>query len=294
MGEAGQGSTGTRPASAASASTLAENVVFRPIRTGNVFEEAVERILHAIKLGVVTVGERLPPERKLAARLGVSRVTVREALRVLEQAGYVEARRGRTGGTFVTYRATTDRPDPQARRDREGRELGRQRREPGADLDDALTLRMVLEVGAAEVAAGRRRDGRLDEGERRHLCERLDDCEQASTAEYRQMDSRLHLAIAEAAGAPSLAAQVADVRMRVNDLLDEIPLLVPNIEHSSEQHRAIVEAILAGDVAAARRTMEEHLDGTAALLRGFLADCPPSAGPGPSPSPSATALAQMV
>jgi len=84
------------------------------------------------------------------------------------------------------------------------------------------------------------------------------------------MDSRLHLAIAEVAGAPSLAAQVADVRMRVNDLLDEIPLLGPNIEHSSQQHRLIVEAILAGDVAAARDAMQEHLDGTAALLRGFL------------------------
>jgi DNA-binding FadR family transcriptional regulator len=276
MGEAGRGSAETesqpqpqRPPRPGTPSTLADNVVFRRIRTGNVFEEAVERILHAIKLGVVTVGERLPPERKLAARLGVSRVTVREALRVLEQAGYVEARRGRTGGTFVTYRATTDRRD---RRDpRDGPEIGRLRRERGEDLDDALTLRTVLDVGAAEIAAGRTRDGRLGDGERRHLCERLADCEQAGAAEYRQMDSRLHLAIAEVTGAPSLAAQVADVRMRVNDLLDEIPLLEPNIEHSSQQHRAIVDAILAGDVAGARRTMEEHLAGTAALLHGFLA-----------------------
>jgi len=278
MGEAARASTAARSEPRARsrsqpkpaptpASTLAEDVVLRPIRTGNVFEEAVERILHAIKLGVVTAGERLPAERKLAARLGVSRVTVREALRVLEQAGYVEARRGRTGGTFVTYRATTDQLDPA----RDQHEIGRLLRERGADLDDALTLRAVLDVGAAEVAAGRSRDGRLDDDERRHLLERLDDCEQAGPAEYRQMDSRLHLAIAEVAGAPSLAAQVADVRMRVNDLLDEIPLLAPNIEHSRQQHRAIVEAILAGDVPGARRTVEEHLDGTAALLRGFLA-----------------------
>jgi DNA-binding FadR family transcriptional regulator len=267
VGEAGRTSTDTEPTTTRPATTLAEDVVFRPIRTGNVFEEAVERILHAIKLGVVTMGERLPPERKLAARLGVSRVTVREALRVLEQAGYVEARRGRTGGTFVTYRATADQINP----GRDQREIARLLRGRGADLDDALTLRTVLDVGAAEIAATRGRDGRLDEGERRHLQERLDGCEQASAAEYRQMDSRLHLAIAEAAGAPSLAAQVADVRMRVNDLLDEIPLLAPNIEHSSRQHRAIVEAILAGDVAGARQAMEEHLDGTAALLRGFLA-----------------------
>jgi DNA-binding FadR family transcriptional regulator len=241
--------------------------VFRPIRTGNVFEEAVERILHAIKLGVVTEGGRLPPERQLAARLGVSRVTVREALRVLEQSGHVEARRGRTGGTFVTYRAPSDPPG----RRRDQRTITRVLREQSDDIDDALTLRAVLEVGAAEVAAARCRDGALGDGERRHLRERLEACEQAGPAEHRQMDSRLHLAIAEVAGAPSLAAQVADVRMRVNDLLDEIPLLGPNIEHSSQQHRAIVEAILVGDVGAARRTTREHLDGTAALLRGFLA-----------------------
>ena len=242
--------------------SLAVEVVFRPIRTGNVFEETVERVLQAIKLGVVTAGERLPAERELAARLGVSRVTLREALRVLEQAGYVESHRGRSGGTFVTYRATAapaegDGPE----------EMVRSRRQRGSDLEDALTLRSVLEVGAAEAAA--RRD--LTEDERRHLADRLADCGRVDLAGYRQMDSRLHLAIAEVTGSASLAAAVADVRMRINDLLDQIPIIAPNIEHSSCQHRTIVGAILAGDVAAARSAVDEHLEGTAALLRGFLA-----------------------
>jgi GntR family transcriptional regulator, transcriptional repressor for pyruvate dehydrogenase complex len=234
---------------------VAEDVVFRAIRTGNVFEEAVERVLHAIKLGVVTAGERLPAERDLASRLGVSRVTVREALRVLEQNGYVESRRGRKGGTFVLTRPTDEPKEP-----------SRLRPELGSEVDDALTLRVVLDVGVAEIAAGRD----LSDDERRHLLDRLEESEQAGPGSYRQMDSRLHLAIAEVTGAPSLAAQVADVRMRVNDLLDEIPLLAPNIEHSRQQHRAIVAAILAGDVAGARTATREHLDGTAALLRGFL------------------------
>lgn len=237
------------------APTVAEGVVFRAIRTGNVFEEAVERVLHAIKLGVVTAGERLPAERDLAARLGVSRVTVREALRVLEQNGYVESRRGRKGGTFVLHRPTDVPSEP-----------GRLAPELAQEVEDALTLRAVLDVGAAEIAAGRA----LSAEEQRHLLDRLEESERAAPGSYRQMDSRLHLAIAEVTGAPSLAAQVADVRMRVNDLLDEIPLLAPNIEHSSQQHRAIVEAILAGDVAGSRGAMQEHLDGTAALLRGFL------------------------
>jgi GntR family transcriptional regulator, transcriptional repressor for pyruvate dehydrogenase complex len=242
--------------------SLAVEVVFRPIRTGNVFEETVERVLQAIKLGVVTAGERLPAERELAVRLGVSRVTLREALRVLEQAGYVESHRGRSGGTFVTYRATA------APAEEDGpEEMVRSLRQRGSDLEDALTLRSVLDVGAAETAA--RRD--LTEDERRHLADRLADCDRADLAGYRQTDSRLHLAIAEVTGSASLAAAVADVRMRINDLLDQIPIIAPNIEHSSCQHRTIVEAILAGDVGATRSAVEEHLEGTAALLRGFLA-----------------------
>lgn len=79
----------------------AGEALFRPVRAGNAFEETVERLLQAIRLGVVGAGERLPSERELAERLGVSRVTLREAIRALSDAGYVESRRGRYGGTFV-------------------------------------------------------------------------------------------------------------------------------------------------------------------------------------------------
>jgi DNA-binding GntR family transcriptional regulator len=72
-------------------------------------------------------------------------------------------------------------------------------------------------------------------------------------------------------GSASLTTAVADVRMRINELLDEIPLLPPNLDHSNAQHEAIVAAILRGDPESARHTMAEHLEGTAALLRGFLA-----------------------
>jgi DNA-binding FadR family transcriptional regulator len=235
--------------------SLAVDAVFRPIRTGNAFEETVERLLHAIKLGVVTAGERLPAERELALRLGVSRATLRDAIRELEHAGYVESRRGRSGGTFVVYQPTPGAggfvPSLPPR---------------GSGLEDALTLRSVLELGAAEAAARRP----LSEDERRHLQERLADCDAADRPRYRQLDSRLHLAIAEVTGSASLAAAVADVRMRINDLLDQIPVLAPNIEHSRVQHRILVDAILAGEPLAARAAAEEHLDGTAALLRGFL------------------------
>src|SRR5262245_65806971 len=75
--------------------------VWRPVRGGNAFEITVARLAQAIKLGLVVEGERLPAERDLAERLQVSRVTLREAIRALREAGYLESRRGRTGGTFV-------------------------------------------------------------------------------------------------------------------------------------------------------------------------------------------------
>src|SRR5689334_15639652 len=78
--------------------------VWRPVRGGNAFEITVARLAQAIKLGLVSEGERLPAERDLAGRLQVSRVTLREAIRALREAGYLEARRGRSGGTFVVSR----------------------------------------------------------------------------------------------------------------------------------------------------------------------------------------------
>ena len=71
-------------------------------------------------------------------------------------------------------------------------------------------------------------------------------------------------------GSDSLAASIADTRMRLNDLLNAIPVLDHNIAHATEQHRAMVQAILVGDAEGARRATEEHLDGTASLLRAFL------------------------
>src|SRR5690349_15182504 len=117
--------------------------LLRPVREGNAFEETVERLLTVIKLGLIGPGDRLPPERELAAQFGISRLTLREAIRELQQAGYVESRRGRAGGTFVT--GAPPAPDRG--------ELRRLAREEGDRLTDALTFRLALETGAAEALA---------------------------------------------------------------------------------------------------------------------------------------------
>lgn len=228
------------------------DALLRPVRHGNAFEETVERLLATIRLGVLAPGESLPSERELALRLGVSRDTVRDAIKSLSEAGYLVARRGRYGGTFLADRL----PAPT------GGTTGVSR----AEIDDVLRLREILEVGAVRAAAGRS----MNAVQQADLWARVDDVRAAVPEDYRRLDSRLHLAIAEAAGSPSLVPLVAENRMRVNTLLDRIPLLNRNIEHSNEQHQAIVTAILAGDPERAAAAMLAHLSGSAALLHGFL------------------------
>ncbi|MGO8959265.1 MAG: FadR/GntR family transcriptional regulator [Streptosporangiaceae bacterium] len=233
--------------------------VVRPVREGNAFEETVERLLTIIKLGMVAPGEKFPPERELAAQLGISRLTLREAIRELSEAGYVSSRRGRLGGTFVTY----TRPAP------DKAELRRLALEDADKLSDALTFRLAVESGAADVLA-RQCAASPEDRIRDVLTAKLEDVNAAGPADYRRLDTLFHLSIAELAGSSLLAAACADARMRLNDLLNAIPVLQRNIDHTAGQHTAIIEAVLAGDPLAARTAVAEHLEGTAALLRGFL------------------------
>jgi len=141
------------------------------------------------------------------------------------------------------------------------------RRIAESDIEDVLRFREVLEVGAAGLCATH---GLTDEQARR-LREALAATQEAPLTDYRRLDTLLHLTLAELCGSPTLTAQYAAVRASVNDLLDCIPLLVRNLEHSQRQHAALVEAVLDGDADGAREMMREHCSGTAALLRGFLA-----------------------
>ncbi|MBO8195839.1 FadR family transcriptional regulator [Streptomyces oryzae] len=233
--------------------------VLRTVHAGNGFEEALEQILQIVRLGLVAEGERLPAERELAERLGISRVTLREVLKVLAEQGVVESRRGRYGGTFVL-------PHPATGTGTESGE-GRVRLPAGApDLADILTFREVLEAGAAELCATRG----LSDTEAARLREALDATREAALSDYRRHDTLLHLTLVELAGSPSLTAQYAAVRAKLNDLLNRIPLLVRNLEHAQQQHTALVAAVLDGDGEGARAIAREHCAGTASLLRGFL------------------------
>src|SRR6202011_1806426 len=76
-------------------------LTFRPIHTRRAFEEICARIREQLALGVLTPGDKLPPERDLAQQLGVSRNVLREALRSLEMAGVLRLQKGVKGGAFI-------------------------------------------------------------------------------------------------------------------------------------------------------------------------------------------------
>lgn len=228
------------------------DAVLRPIAT-NAFESTVEQLAQSIRLGVFRAGEMLPPERALAERLGVGRGTVREAIAALRESGLVETRRGRGGGTLVTgtpFGATSEGDAPSSQ-----------------EVADALDFRRVVEPGAAWLAA--QRD--LSAAQRQGLSQALAEVTEAPEGEaHRTADSRLHLTIASVCGSPMLLDAVTQAQSATDALLRRIPVLPRNIAHSHQQHQAIVRAVLAGDAARARAAMEEHVDGTSALLRGLI------------------------
>ncbi len=245
------GATGSEPLTSPAPLGEVRRVVYRPVRGGNALEETIARLVQTLRLGIVAPGESLPSERELAELYGVSRDTVREAIRELADTGYLVRRRGRYGGTFVA----DPLPQPPA-----------PAVVPLAELEDVLGLRRVLESGAARAAAGRT----LDPSARADLWARHEAAAAATEADYRRLDSLLHLTIAELAGVPSLVALIAENRARINEWLDTFPLLPRNIDHSNAQHERIVAAILAGRPDAAEAAIREHLAGSEALLRGFL------------------------
>ena len=219
------------------------------------FEDCVERLATAIRLGVYPHGSTLPPERDLAAQLGVSRATLREAIAALRSAQMVTTVRGRNGGTVVQQLPAVPRDDAQALAGR------------ATELLDSLVFRRIVEPGACFVAAQRTLSG----DQRRLLAESLLRVNNATDpGEHRQADSRLHLAIATVTGSDLIIDAVTTVQKYLHDMLTAIPMLAVNIDHSTAQHAEIVAAIVAGRADQARQVMERHCDDTAALLRGLL------------------------
>lgn len=227
-----------------------------PSLTSNVFEAAVEKIGRSIKLGLLKPGQQLPPERELAALMGISRVTVRSAIQVLTAGGFLLSRRGRNGGTFVVETPPVWN----------GGEDGSASME-AARVAGFIDRRFVLETGVCELAAMRINETQLASLRERvgYLGELVSDL-----AAFRRDDAQFHIAIAEATGNQDLVRQVAELQAELSDLIGHLPPSEEALAHANLQHAKLVSCIAKGDGAGARRVMAEHLDATAHFLTGLL------------------------
>lgn len=228
-----------------------------PIVSRHVGDQVVDRLVTAVALGVYVPGQRLPSERDLAPMLGVSRSTVRDALRTLTDTGYLEVRRGRNGGYFVL----ADWGPSSA-------EMVRRHLVPNWQHFEALfDARTLLEPLIASTAAARRTPA---------------DCEAITLALHaygdatdregsRQADERLHRAVAEATHNPVLLGLSSRIRSRVSLNLGAEPYS-DQVRHSAlEQHKGLARAVVDGDAASAAEVAGRHFTLSENMIRDLVA-----------------------
>lgn len=213
----------------------------RPLTRPRLYEQVVQRLREHVEASDLDVGDKLPPERELAERLGVSRASVKQAIVVLEVQGLVEVRHG--GGTYL--RSTRWEPEPVDEL------VARKQR-----LPDILEAREALETKLAELAAQRRTEEDLAE-----IDAALEDmrAEIASGALGDRGDRRFHAAITAAAHNATLAGFMRTIAEEIAESRNE-SLRQPNRPPKSlAQHERIAAAIRAGEPRAAVTAMRRHL-----------------------------------
>lgn len=223
------------------------DVSFEPVSATRMSGDIVKQIREAIKVGHLTIGDRLPSERALAEQFEVSRVTVRDALRVLEVWGLVEVRVGSAGGAFVTA------PSPE--RVKEGL-TNLMRLSPVAN-QEVSELRLVTELAIVTLAVVRATEEDLQELE--SLCERSRASLQNGTNE-RWISGEFHGLLARAAGNRALEVVAASFRGSRSSSGEDVVSVPRRVdEQSVAEHEEITAAIRARDADRARAALGHHL-----------------------------------
>lgn len=217
-------------------------------------EHVLARIRRAIQLSEILPGERLPTERELAEMFEVSRITVREALKVLQSEGAIETRRGQGGGTVVLPGAA----------ERTSSRLDQEKRLKHAQY--IREMRLSLEPNAAHYAALR---ATAEEVKRLRRFQR-DLLESSDIDSFRRADSGFHLTIAAASGNPLLEVAIDDVRTAMFLVLDSGNFTIVHSSNCSA-HGAILDAIEAGEAEVAAVRMRSHLEEASDEIAAALA-----------------------
>jgi GntR family transcriptional repressor for pyruvate dehydrogenase complex len=239
-------------------------------RRGRSSEIALE-IQRAIYDGKLAVGQRLPNERELGREFGVSRSTLREAIRLLEAQGVVEVRRGVTGGTYVI--------EPGA--DRVGFGLAALIRFGQATTQDFAEFRRAFEPETARLAALR-----ITAEQRGRILAVVEALRDATDPRwpwerFMELDIALHEEIANASHNPIRVA----VMLGVHEAFRQTSMAISRFDNPAwraEQFRQLellADAIVSRKAALAKRLMMQHVDGNVALAAELLDPSAASAGP---------------
>ncbi|MBW8487474.1 FadR/GntR family transcriptional regulator [Actinomadura parmotrematis] len=215
--------------------------VFSPVDSTARVDVVVRRLADAIALELLADGEQLPSELELAARLGVSTVTLREALVSLRHLGLVETRRGRGGGSFVRTPKPADAGAlPPGLSPQELRDFG----DHYAAISGAAARLAAERSLAAELAPLRRTVKEMDAA--------------GGAAELRRLDGRFHIEVAAASQSARLTREEIALQADAGLLL-WLPYGPADGAAVARRHREIFAAIASGDGEAARTLAERHI-----------------------------------
>jgi GntR family transcriptional regulator, transcriptional repressor for pyruvate dehydrogenase complex len=231
------------------------------VETKRLYRQIAEQLRGLIAAGEYPLGSRLPPERDLAAQLGVSRPSVREALIALEVEGLVEVRMG--SGVYVTALESAARGAANA--------LG-----PLIGPFDIIRARALIEAELAAIAA-RACTPALMKKMRAGVKTMEEDI--ARGVMPTRGDREFHLALAEASDNAALVRVVTELfDERNNPLFEQLGRHFENAKSwraAVAEHRAVMRAVANGEVAAARRAMQTHLQNSHDRFAAALEEPPP-------------------
>lgn len=228
--------------------------LFSAVSVGRVSQVIVDQIRNLIRQGRLRPGDRLPSERDLCERFGVSRVTVREALRVLEAGGLIDVRVGARGGAFVTTPTNA----------RLGEGLADLLQLSPLTAAEVTEARMVFELGIVPLVVERATEEDLVALER--LCED----QQTALADQRytmEMSAEFHVRVAASTHNKAVEMLVQSFHGPLLMSLKEAQIAAPLMGHrGAHEHLEFVHAVRRRDVAAAEAIMRTHIDRTATRL----------------------------
>jgi GntR family transcriptional repressor for pyruvate dehydrogenase complex len=223
---------------------------FEPVATRRTFEEAVEQIAEKIKAGDLHTGDRLPSERELAAQMRISRPTLREAIKVLTEAGVLEVRRGQSGGIFVASELIP-------------RELLRSRQEIRfGEIAGVLEARRLLEPRVAQLAAVHATEddfaAMAQTIERQRELAASDDFLSHEDL-FLQLDLKFHLALARATRNATIVGLMRTM-LRQLEIARDMAMHAPLVpDWTIDIHERTLAAVRAADFPLIDEVMDEHL-----------------------------------